>query len=117
MSEYGFKYELHNIRAAAAVANLNRYFKEKTVFIDEFESFTADQYEMLRVIISAAENVCITLRTDDVCAGEYTLFETVNDTYRKIKGICTDLGKDSCIVLCKDTVSAPLIWNTSAAMR
>ncbi len=102
MAEYGFKDELDNIRAAAAVANLNRYFKGKTVFIDEFESFTADQYEMLRVIISSAEAVCITLRTDDVSAGEYTLFETVNDTYRKIKGICTDLGKDSCIVLCKD---------------
>ena len=28
MSEYGFKDELDNIRAAAAVANLNRYFKE-----------------------------------------------------------------------------------------
>lgn len=100
MSEYGFKDELDNIRAAAAVANLNMYFSGKTVFIDEFESFTADQYEMLRVMISSAENVSITLRTDDVSAGEYTLFETVNDTYRKIQGICSDLGKDTRVVSC-----------------
>lgn len=100
MEEYGFKDELDNIRAAAAVAGFNRYFCGKTVFLDEFESFTADQYEMLRIMISSAENVCITLRTDDVNAGEYTLFEIVNDTYRKIKAICTDCGKDTNNVSC-----------------
>ncbi|MBR5682238.1 MAG: exodeoxyribonuclease V subunit gamma [Ruminococcus sp.] len=102
MAEYGFKDELDNIRAAAAVANLNRYFSGKTVFIDEFEGFTADQYEMLRVMISSAENVCITLRTDDVSAGEYTLFESVNDTYRKINGICRELGKEMRIIPCRN---------------
>ena len=81
-------------------AGFNRYFCGKTVFLDEFESFTADQYEMLRIMISSAENVCITLRTDDVNAGEYTLFEIVNDTYRKIKAICTDCGKDTNNVSC-----------------
>ena len=102
MSEYGFKDELDNIRAAAAVANLNRYFSGKTVFIDEFDGFTADQYDMLSVMISSAENVCITLRTDDVSAGEYTLFESVNDTYREISGICRGLGKEMKIVPCRN---------------
>lgn len=102
MEEYGFKDELDNIREAANAANLNRYFLGKTVFLDEFESFTADQYEMLRVMLSSAENVIITLRTDDVNAGEYTLFETVNDTYRKLSGICRELGKESIITECKE---------------
>ena len=100
MEEYGFKDELENIRQAAAVANLNRYFCGKTVFLDEFESFTADQYEMLRVMISSAENVCITLRTNDLDAGEYTLFETVNDTYRKIARICREAGKEISVREC-----------------
>ena len=102
MEEYGFKDELDNIREAANVANLNRYFCGKTVFLDEFESFTADQYEMLRVMISSSENVIITLRTDDVNAGEYTLFETVNDTYRKLSGICRELGKECTIIQCNE---------------
>ena len=102
MEEYGFKDELDNIREAANVANLNRYFCGKTVFLDEFESFTADQYEMLRVMISSSENVIITLRTDDVNAGEYTLFETVNDTYRKLSGICRELGKECMITQCNE---------------
>ena len=53
-------------------------------------------------MISSAENVCITLRTDDVNAGKYTLFETVNDTYRKIMNICRELGKETRIVECTD---------------
>ena len=102
MKEYGFKDELDNTKEAAAVANLNEYFCGKDIFLDEFESFTADQYEMLKVMISSAENVCITLRTDDVNAGKYTLFETVNDTYRKIMNICRELGKETRIVECTD---------------
>lgn len=100
MEEYGFKDELDNIREAAKAANLNRYFEGRNVYIDEFESFTADQIEMLRVIISSADNVCITLRTDDVNAGEFTLFETVNDTYRKITAICRELKKEFRSVSC-----------------
>ncbi|MBQ6252706.1 PD-(D/E)XK nuclease family protein [Ruminococcus sp.] len=100
MEEYGFKDELDNIKEAAAVANLNSYFRGKKVFLDEFESFTADQYEMIKLIISSADNVCITLRTDDVNAGEYTLFETVNDTYRRIRAVCRELGRDTVITVC-----------------
>ncbi len=102
MKEYGFKDELDNIREAASVANLNRYFHQKCVFLDEFESFTADQYEMLRVILSSADDVCIALRTDDVSGGEYTLFETVNDTYRKIMGICRELGLETKLSVCDE---------------
>jgi len=102
MKEYGFKDELDNIREAANVANLNRYFCGKTIFLDEFESFTADQYEMLKVMLSSADDVVIALRTDDVNAGEYTLFETVNDTYRKISGICRELGKGYSITQCSE---------------
>lgn len=97
LNQYGFKDKFDDIKEAAKIANLNRYFADKSVFIDEFESFTGDQLELIKVILADAENVCISLRTDDVNAGEYTLFETVNSTYRKLKGICRELGK-SCIL-------------------
>ena len=102
MKEYGFKDELDNTREAASIANLNRYFCGKDIFLDEFESFTADQYEMLKVMIASADNICITMRTDDVNAGEYTLFETVNDTYRKIMNICRELGKETKMTECRE---------------
>lgn len=101
MKEYGFKDELDNIREAAAVASLNGYFVGKTVYLDEFESFTADQYEMIRCMISSADNVCITLRTDNVNDGEYTLFEIVNDSYRRILQICCELNQKTKITVCE----------------
>lgn len=92
MEQYGFKDHLENIREASKIANLQGFFKDKNVFLDEFESFTGDQIDMIKVIISTAKNTVITLRTDDVNAGEFTLFETVNSTYRKISSICHELN-------------------------
>ena len=91
MNEYGFKDELDNIKEAAKIANLHSYFRGRELYLDEFESFTGDQLEMLRVMIATADNVVITLRSDDVTAGEFTLFETVNTTYRRITDICREL--------------------------
>lgn len=92
MSEYGFKDNLDNIIKASETASREKWFSGMNIYIDEFESFNGDQLEMIKVMISSAENVYIALRTDDVTAGDYTLFETVNRTYRKIRHICRELG-------------------------
>ena len=101
MNEYGFKDHLDDIKEAAAIANRQEYFKGKNVYIDEFESFTGDQLEFIKVIASSAENLCIALRTDDVNAGEFTLFETVNHTYREIVSICCEIGKEHTVKACR----------------
>ncbi|MDE7097515.1 MAG: exodeoxyribonuclease V subunit gamma [Ruminococcus sp.] len=90
MKEYGFKDNLENIRIASEIANKNEYFKGKSVFFDEFESFNADQLDMIKVIFASAENVVVTLRTDNVHAYDFTLFDTVNSTYKQLVQICTD---------------------------
>lgn len=91
MKEYGFKDNLDNIMKAAETANRENWFSGMNIYIDEFESFNGDQLEMMKVMISSAENVYIALRTDNVNAGEFTLFETVNCTYRTIREICRDM--------------------------
>lgn len=101
MTEYGFKDNLENIREAAKIANLQQYFKGKCVCLDEFESFTGDQLEMLKVIFSSAENVVITLRSDDVGAGEFTLFETVNSTFRRLTSLCRELNRKFKVTKCE----------------
>ncbi|MDD6345454.1 MAG: exodeoxyribonuclease V subunit gamma [Oscillospiraceae bacterium] len=88
MSEYGFRDSLNDITESAHIAGEKRYFSGKTVFIDEFDDFTGDQYQMLEKIISDAENVYIGLRTNNVNAPEFTLFDTVNRTYRNIVNMC-----------------------------
>ena len=100
MSEYGFKDVLDNIREASKTASVNGYFRGKNVYIDEFESFTGDQLDLIRVMIGSAENVTITLRTDDVKAGDFTLFETVNNTFRKLTDICRELHREYKVTSC-----------------
>lgn len=100
MKGYGFKDHLDNVSKAAETANLYGCFKKKNVYIDEFESFTGDQLKMLGVIISSADNVVITFRTEDVNAGDFTLFETVNRTYRKIADICRELHAEYTVTAC-----------------
>lgn len=100
MSEYGFRDNLENIIESAVIARREDFFRGMNICIDEFESFNGDQLEMLRVMISSAENVRITLRTDDVNAGEYTLFDTVNNTYRTIKRICDELNVECHNIKC-----------------
>lgn len=100
MTEYGFKDNLEDIRAAAEVANLNQYFKGKCVCLDEFESFNADQIDMIKVIFAMAEDVVITLRTDNLKSGRYTLFETVNSTYEQLAQICREMNCHCRVVRC-----------------
>lgn len=92
MSEYGFKDNLENIIQASETASREDFFRGMNIYLDEFESFNGDQIEMIKTMILSAENVCITLRTDNVNAGEFTLFDTVNNTYRRIKQICDELN-------------------------
>ncbi len=100
MKEYGFRDNLENIRTASETANLNEYFKGKCVCLDEFESFNADQIDMIKVIFSSAENVVITLRTDNLKSGRYTLFETVNSTYNQLMQICRDMNYRTSVHTC-----------------
>lgn len=103
MAEYGYKDNLDDLKEASQVAGLNGYFNEKNVFFDEFESFTGDQINFIQTIISSAKNLCITLRTDDVTAGEYTLFETVNRTYRSIVSLCREYHKEYRNIVCNES--------------
>lgn len=65
-----------------------KYFSNKTVLIDGFNGFVAQEYKLLELIISEAEKVVITLCTDSYEYGdEYDLFAYVNNSAKIIKKI------------------------------
>lgn len=64
------------------------YFKGKTVFVDAFAGFSAQEYKVLERIISTAENVYITFCCDTAKNnGEYELFYNAMCEIRKLRGI------------------------------
>lgn len=64
------------------------YFKNKTVFIDGFSGFVAQEYKIIEVIIRQAKNVYITLCSDSVFNHDkYDLFSYVNMNIDIIRGL------------------------------
>lgn len=61
LSSAGFTDEATAISEAASIAHDKGFFKDKVVFIHEFSSFTADEYEVIKVILSDAKNLTVSL--------------------------------------------------------
>ncbi len=92
LRQSGYKDSRGDITEAAARASKNGYFNGKTVFIDAFKSFTADEHAMLKAVISHSESVTVCLPTADEQSGEYSVFETVNKTVNKLIRAAEDAG-------------------------
>ena len=79
---------------AAEIANEKKYFKDAVVFIDEYKSFTADEIELIKPIISQSREVFVSLCTDSGKASRLSLFSVANDTKNKLKAIAVDNDVD-----------------------
>ena len=68
------------------------YFKNKTVFIDGFSGFVAQEYKIIEVILKQADEVYITFCTDNDFSEENTLFSYVNSNIGILKGVAEKIG-------------------------
>ena len=100
--EYLTELEAHGLRdvlsdpmTAAAAADGSRCLRDTHIFLDEFESFTGDQYEMLKVMLRDAAEVWIALRTDDINAPDYTRFDAVNETARRLRRLAKEQNTET----------------------
>ena len=83
----------------------NNYFENKTIFIDGFRSFSKQEFELLGVMFSQADDVYITMCTDEF-PGKYTPFYYIRNFENRIRTIAS---KHNCIVneiLCKQDENA-----------
>ncbi|MGN0614384.1 MAG: PD-(D/E)XK nuclease family protein [Porcipelethomonas sp.] len=82
MSDAGLKDSLNDISEAAAVANMNDYFRNSIVIMDEFESFTGDEYELIDVMFAQADDIYIALRLENPGESGYGIFDSVKKTWK-----------------------------------
>ncbi len=87
LEAHGLYDSLTDLTEAAAIANIQNFFKGKTIYIDEFDSFTGDQYDMLDVILAQADHVTAAIRTDEPNARISPVFEGGNRTFRALMKI------------------------------
>ena len=87
------------VRAAAA-ANASGFFSDEIIFMDEFESFTGDQMQLIEVMLRDAAELWIALRSDDLSAPDYSRFDAVNQTAAALRAIAGKYGIPQEIVRC-----------------
>ena len=67
------------------------YLRGTTVFLDEFESFTGDELAMLEVMLRDTEDVWIALRSENPDQPDFSRFDAVNQTARRLRRMANDL--------------------------
>lgn len=92
LRESGLKDSMTNISEAAAIAEMNSFFKGKSVFFDEFESFTGDEYQLIEAVISQADEVCVSLRLENPGDTSDSLFGSVRKTWSRFSQIAAKYG-------------------------
>lgn len=85
LQAHGMRDALRDPVHAAAAADGSSYLRGAHIFLDEFESFTGDQYLMLDVMLRDAAEVWIAMRSDNIDAPDFTRFDAVNQTARRLR--------------------------------
>lgn len=93
LEKNGYKDNDGDISEAAGRAAKNGYFSGKTIFIDAFKSFTADELSMLDTMTADGESVTVCLTTADRETKKYSVFGTVNSTVQRLKISAAKYGK------------------------
>ncbi len=75
---------LVDLTEAALLANMQNFFEGTHLYLDEFDSFTGDQYSMLEVMLAQAAEMTAAIRTDEPQAAVSVIFEGGNRTYRRL---------------------------------
>lgn len=92
LAECGLKDGDSDIFRAAEAAVKNKSFAGKHIFIDEFKSFTGDQYKMIAAMLMSAESVTVAVSAEKKPAQRFGLFDTANETYLRIMSMAEDMG-------------------------
>lgn len=79
----------NNLERAAALIEKNCYFTGKTVYVDQFKSFTARQLQILGLAMAQANEVTVALCLD---ADGSPLFDGVQETKRRLLRLAAEKG-------------------------
>lgn len=77
-------------RAAEAAAE-SGYFDGMCLYMDEFKSFTGDQYDMIRTMLSQCDELTVCMTADLSAVSGRTPFSAVNDTCAGLSSMAREL--------------------------
>lgn len=89
-----------DILECSVIADQCQFFKDATIFIDEFDAFSLDELRLIEVMISQSKDFYISLRTDNPTNNKTSYFEPVNKTYGYLMEIANKHNIDTEIIHC-----------------
>ncbi len=75
------------------LAKKHKAFSDTVIFLDSFTSFTSQEYQMIAVMLSQAEQVTVTLGIDKPLT-PLPHFDSIKDTYRRLNGLSGVIGSE-----------------------
>lgn len=93
LEKAGLRDSLFDMMTAAVKAGQTDYFKGKHIFMDEFKSFTGDQYDMISAMLSggAELTVCMTIEPEASLKG---VFLSAEETCGSLERIARESGEE-----------------------
>ena len=98
----GLRDKLEDTRIASQYASEFGYFSDMCLFMDEFKSFTGDQYGMIAAMLADCSELTVCMTTDDIRKTGYGPFTAVNETCGRLISIAVELMKKHSIVMFED---------------
>lgn len=83
-----------DLAEAAKIASSNGYFDNKIIFMDEYESFSQDQYSVIEKMVASCKDFYIAIRTQNPFEKNDNLFVSGNITFNKIKDLANKYNKE-----------------------
>ncbi|MCI7767357.1 MAG: PD-(D/E)XK nuclease family protein [Oscillospiraceae bacterium] len=95
LSDTGLRDPMLDSRIAAENAADNGYFRGMSIYMDEFKSFTGDQYELIRAMLPHCADLTVCLTTDDPADEGFSPFTAVNRTAARLMYLAEKCGVKS----------------------
>ena len=92
---HGRRDSLADLTEAAALAQMHYYFEGCRLYLDEFDSFTGDQYQLLAVCLEQAENITAAIRADLPDEAPSGIFAGGVRTYQNLRRMAQESGRIS----------------------
>ncbi len=91
LEKNGLCEEATAVNAASESAEKSGWFKGSSVYLDEFDGFSSDEYKMLSIIMKQAKKVTVSLTAADTpnAAGIMSPFEIPKQTEKRLTGLAS----------------------------
>ncbi|MGN1090842.1 MAG: PD-(D/E)XK nuclease family protein [Huintestinicola sp.] len=92
LSGSGLRDSLFDMQLAVRKAADKGYFKDRYIFMDEFKSFTGDQYEMIRTMLSDCTELTVCITADSMASPGGNPFVSSEETCGHLINAAKELG-------------------------